>query len=240
MSRRLVFATIVLTFALAGGVAYATIPDSGGVIHACYVKSGGALHVIDASVTNCKKNETAIDWSVQGQAGAPGPVGPAGATGPAGPAGPQGLKGDAGPAGAAGPQGLKGDTGATGPQGSQGAQGPQGTQGPQGAAGAQGPAGTPSAYGEVNGFADPPIFTASRSHNIVGTRKVGTGVYCVVLDPSIDLSTVVVLTSVRFNSGEVSPTVSGCTNGSAAGVQFNGRDGAGNSVDQVFYFAVLP
>jgi hypothetical protein len=61
--------------AATAGVAYATIPDSGGVIHACYMKSGGNLRVIDASVTNCKSSETALDWNQIGQQGPPGPPG---------------------------------------------------------------------------------------------------------------------------------------------------------------------
>jgi hypothetical protein len=88
------------------GVAYATIPDSGGVIHGCYSRSGGSLRVIDASVTNCSKSETALDWNVQGQQGQQGPQGPQGATGPPGPAGPQGQAGPQGPAGPPGPSGL--------------------------------------------------------------------------------------------------------------------------------------
>jgi hypothetical protein len=88
------------------GVAYATIPDSGGVIHGCYSKSGGSLRVIDASVTNCGKSETALDWNVQGQQGPQGPQGQQGATGPQGPAGPQGSAGSQGPAGPPGPSGL--------------------------------------------------------------------------------------------------------------------------------------
>src|SRR5690242_19220887 len=64
--------------ALAVGVAYATIPDSSGVIHGCYQKSGGALSVIDASVTNCAKTQTSLDWNVQGPTGPQGPQGPQG------------------------------------------------------------------------------------------------------------------------------------------------------------------
>src|SRR5207248_11354236 len=75
----------VAIIAAGGGVAWATIP-SGGVISACYDKSGGALRVIDASVTNCKKTETALTWNEQGQQGATGPAGPTGPGGPAGPA----------------------------------------------------------------------------------------------------------------------------------------------------------
>jgi hypothetical protein len=73
------------------------------VIHGCYSKSGGSLRVIDASVTNCTKSETSLDWNVQGQQG---PQGPQGADGPQGPAGPQGTAGPQGPAGPPGPSGL--------------------------------------------------------------------------------------------------------------------------------------
>jgi uncharacterized membrane protein required for colicin V production len=47
-------AASTMGLALAGGIAYATIPDSGGVIHACFkptdaTKSGGAaLNVVDS------------------------------------------------------------------------------------------------------------------------------------------------------------------------------------------------
>jgi Collagen triple helix repeat (20 copies) len=99
----------VVGAALAGGVAYAAIPDSGGVIHGCYQKNVGNLRVIDPSAgDNCRPSEVPIDWSQTGPAGPQGPKGDTGATGP------HGHKGDTGPAG---PQGPKGDTGATGPQG---------------------------------------------------------------------------------------------------------------------------
>ncbi len=97
-------ALLIAAGALLGvaGIAYATIPDENGVIHGCYQKSGGALRVIDASVTNCSKTETSLNWNVKG---ATGPVGPEGAQGPQGPAGlagppgPQGLQGPPGPSG---------------------------------------------------------------------------------------------------------------------------------------------
>jgi hypothetical protein len=82
----------VAAVALAG-TAYATIPAGDGVIHGCYAKSGGTLRVIDASVTNCKSGETALDWSQLGQ---PGPKGDPGAPGPAGPQGEQGEPGTPG------------------------------------------------------------------------------------------------------------------------------------------------
>jgi len=53
--------------ALAGGVAFATIPDSSGVIHACYKRSSGALRVLDAPRQKCKPSEKALSWSAAGQ-----------------------------------------------------------------------------------------------------------------------------------------------------------------------------
>jgi len=97
--------------ALAGGVAYATIP-SNNVIDTCYQRSGGALRVIDGTVTNCSKNETALAWNVQGPKGDKGDTGD---TGPQGPPGPQGVPGPAGPQG---PQGPPGPQGPAGPAGS--------------------------------------------------------------------------------------------------------------------------
>jgi hypothetical protein len=73
---------------VAGGIAYATIPDSSGAIHACYkvdpkgnLDSNATLRVIDPSATKpdsaaCKKDEQALDWNQQGVQGPPGPTGP--------------------------------------------------------------------------------------------------------------------------------------------------------------------
>ena len=81
--------------AVAGGVAYATIPDSAGVIHGCYSKSG-SLRVIDPSKSqHCAAAETPIQWNQTGPQGLPGAPGTNGATGTAGPAGPQGVPGTA-------------------------------------------------------------------------------------------------------------------------------------------------
>src|SRR6266566_365655 len=106
---------------LAGGAAFAAIPDSSGVVHGCYQKNVGNLRVIDPSAgASCRPSEIAISWS---QTGPQGPKGDTGATGPAGPAGPAGPKGDTGATGPQGPAGPKGDTGATGPTGPQGVPG---------------------------------------------------------------------------------------------------------------------
>jgi hypothetical protein len=83
---------------VAGGIAYATIPDAGGVIHGCYKKTSpnqGTLRVIDTDkAQTCSNSENALNWSQ---------------TGPQGPQGPQGIQGQQGI------QGPKGDTGPTGP-----------------------------------------------------------------------------------------------------------------------------
>lgn len=79
---------------VAGGIAYATIPDSNGVIHACYkvdpkgnLDANATLRLIDPSSTKspdsaaCKNNEQALNWSQTG------PQGPQGIQGPQGPSG---------------------------------------------------------------------------------------------------------------------------------------------------------
>jgi hypothetical protein len=60
----------VLALALAGGIAYASIPDSGGLIHGCYMKKNGALRVIDSeagAACNAKK-ELSLNWNQAGGA----------------------------------------------------------------------------------------------------------------------------------------------------------------------------
>ena len=61
----------------AGGIAYASIPDSNGVIHGCYVKTTGDLRVIDSSGKGCDPGEKPLEWN---QAGPTGPSGTAGPT----------------------------------------------------------------------------------------------------------------------------------------------------------------
>ena len=55
-----VAATAVLALGLAGGIAYATIPDSNGAIHACYGSANGQLRAVDPA-GSCRPSETAID-----------------------------------------------------------------------------------------------------------------------------------------------------------------------------------
>jgi hypothetical protein len=84
MKRPATVAAVVALLAVAGGVAYATIPDAGGVIHGCYKTSSGALRVIDHPAESCLPSETSIEWS---ETGPSGPSGPSGSSGPSGPAG---------------------------------------------------------------------------------------------------------------------------------------------------------
>jgi hypothetical protein len=86
--------TSVVAVALAGGVAYALIPQN-GVISACYAKATGDLRIVDATETSCRPGEAALSWNQQGVAGPQGPAGPAG---PAGADGAPGATGQPGPA----------------------------------------------------------------------------------------------------------------------------------------------
>lgn len=84
-----VFAAALLGV-VAGGIAWADIPD-GGVIHSCYKTVGGALRVIDADKGGkCTSAETALNWSQTGPTGRKGASGPTGPTGPTGATGPTG------------------------------------------------------------------------------------------------------------------------------------------------------
>ncbi len=95
--RTLVLSTMTVLFMSI--IAFASIPGANGVIYGCYTNSNGSLRVIDNSTTQCKSNETALNFN---QTGLPGP---------------QGLQGPAGPVGPQGPQGATGATGATGAPG---------------------------------------------------------------------------------------------------------------------------
>jgi hypothetical protein len=101
-SRLAVVLGSVFVLAVAGGVAYATIPDSNGVIYGCLHDNSGHLRVIDTDSDSCRHHESPLDWNRTGPQGDPGPQGD---RGPQGDPGPQG---DLGPPGPQGPQGLPG------------------------------------------------------------------------------------------------------------------------------------
>jgi len=78
--KRLLVTLAIAGSALAGGIAYASIPDSSGVIHGCYANKDGSLRVIDTgSGSTCDaKKETALSWNQKGPTGSRGPTGATG------------------------------------------------------------------------------------------------------------------------------------------------------------------
>jgi hypothetical protein len=87
-------AVAVIAGGLATTVARAlpgSIPDESGVVRGCYGGSGLLRVVVSSS--DCRKHETALDWSVTGPQGPAGPQGPIGPPGPQGPTGPAGVRG---------------------------------------------------------------------------------------------------------------------------------------------------
>ena len=222
---RRVSVLVVAGLAVAGGVAYATIPSSGNVYTACMLNHIGTIRLIDPTLpsssfmSHCTALETQVSWNQTGQ---PGPVGP------------QGPKGDTGAAGPAGQQGPAGNDGAPG------ATGPAGPPGPQGDPGATGPAGAPgsgaiTAYGEVTATG---AVVAARSQNISSVTVTDVGRYCVLLDPSIDLSVhVAVATSVSSVIDSITTIVGDCGLPGRPGIQVTEKNnGQGEYED--FYLVV--
>ena len=80
-----------VTALVVGGIAFAQIPATDGTITACYNKSGGALTVIDASIANCGKTQTQLQWNQKGVAGATGAPGANGSNGSPGAPGASGF-----------------------------------------------------------------------------------------------------------------------------------------------------
>src|SRR5438046_1139999 len=100
--RGLVALTVVAVGLAAGGIAYASVPDSNGVIHGCYNRAGAkstggtSLTIIDSSYSSCARGQQQITWNQKGPkgaTGAQGPTGPAGTNGSRGPTGPKGPTG---------------------------------------------------------------------------------------------------------------------------------------------------
>jgi hypothetical protein len=84
---RLAVSLVVVAAALAGGVAYATIPDANNVYSACMLKGVGQIRLIDKSLpatnlmSHCTDKETEVSWNQAGPAGAPGAKGDRGEPG---------------------------------------------------------------------------------------------------------------------------------------------------------------
>ena len=70
-ARRLVISVVAL-FVLAGGVAYATIPDAGNVYTGCVLKGIGTIRLIDTSLPSsnllghCTSLEKQVSWNHAG------------------------------------------------------------------------------------------------------------------------------------------------------------------------------
>jgi hypothetical protein len=81
-------AVVVIGLA-AGGIAYASIPDSSRIIHGCFQKTNGQLRVIDSDKgQSCNPSENGLNWNQTGPKGATGAAGSTGSKGPTGPQGP--------------------------------------------------------------------------------------------------------------------------------------------------------
>jgi hypothetical protein len=154
-----------VAMALAGGIAWATIPSAGGLIHGCYRKTTGQLRVVE-NPGACGATELSISWSQTGPQGPQGPKGDKGETGDTGPTGPRG------PEGPPGAQGVKGDTGDTGLRGPQGERGPEGPEGPEG------PAGTAHGF-EFFSTPSRDIFPVREAAVTVGHLPLPAGVFMV-------------------------------------------------------------
>ena len=215
--RLLAFGSVlVLTLA---GVAYATIPGGDEVILGCY-DGGGNLKVVQSYP--CPKNFTPLQWNQQGVSGNTGPTGPTGA---------QGVMGNAGATGATGAQGT---TGATGEPGENGATGPTGGTGATGATGEPGSGGL-TAYGEVTSTGQ---VVAARSHNISSVTVTDVGRYCVLLDPSIDLSShIAVANSVSSVIDSITTIVGDCGLPDRPGIQVTEKN-SGQGEYEDFYLVV--
>jgi Collagen triple helix repeat (20 copies) len=126
-------AATVAALALAGGIAYASIPDANKVFTACMLNGVGTIRLIDKSLpagsplSHCTSREAEISWNDIGPQGPPGAKGDTGSQGPDGPQGPNGDTGPQGPQGDPGPPGPQGDAGSKGETGPPGSQGPAGT-----------------------------------------------------------------------------------------------------------------
>src|SRR4051812_43150 len=72
---------VVAILGVAGGIAYATIPDAGNVYTGCMLRNVGTVRLIDSTLpssnlmSHCTALETQISWNQQGQKGDPGAPG---------------------------------------------------------------------------------------------------------------------------------------------------------------------
>ncbi len=195
---RVTLAGLALGAALAGGVAWATIPAD-NVYTACKLRATGTIRLIDPSgpsnslLSRCTSYETQITWNQQG---------PKGAQGLQGIPGPQGGKGDTGAQGAAGMNGVDGKDGQAGTNGTNGVDGAPGAPGdpclPANPA-CVGPTGPPGVDGEAG-----PAGGLSGRVIVSDSTTVGFGEYLV--DVSCPAGTLVTgggATANAFSAGSI-------------------------------------
>src|SRR5919198_5988137 len=154
MNRKRLLASAVgalVAAAIAGGVAYATIPGPDNVYSACMLKSVGTIRLIDKSLpstnlmSHCTDRETEVSWNQKGQDGKDGINGTNGTNGTNGKDGVS-VTSSAEPAGANCAAGGVQLTAANGVNyvcnGRNGSDGTNGTNGTNGTSGADGKDGT--------------------------------------------------------------------------------------------------
>jgi hypothetical protein len=89
----------------------------------------------------------------------------------------------------------------------------------------------------VNGFADPP--TVTNGHGIASVGHF-LNVYCVFLDPSIDVGKVAAVATPQFSFDVLEVVAGGCQQGSQVGVQVRAvNPGTGVSESGDFSIAVF-
>lgn len=112
--------------AIAGGIAYATIPNDSKVFTACMLNKVGTIRLIDKTLptnnpmSHCSPVETEVSWNQKGQPGLAGAAGKDGADGKAGTDGRDGRDGQAGSPGPKGDPCLASDPACVGPKVRQG------------------------------------------------------------------------------------------------------------------------
>lgn len=179
---------VAVVTTLAGGIAYATIPDAGGVYSACMLKGVGTIRLIDKSLpstyllSRCTDREMEIFWNQTGPPGAQGVQGVPGKDGANGKNGTDGQDGVSVSTAAepAGTNCAAGGVQLTAANGigyvCNGAKGPMGDQGPAGPAG-----GAAVAFAEtvvLNGDPNVRVFDDSSLGTItVGCLPVGGTLY---------------------------------------------------------------
>jgi hypothetical protein len=127
-------------------------------------------------------------------------------------------------------QGQPGILGPAGPKGDPGAAGP---------AGPAGPAGSARAYAEVFGGSQP-SFNPQRTKGFTGITRFAPGGYCLNVDPSIDLSNVVALATVKINQEDISTGVDTCSNVNGDGIQVNVRNSTTGLGDDAVFYVMVP